>query len=153
MRVAVLTTSYPRDESDAAGAFMRDAVEDLRAAGVEIAVVSPASFDHFGIAYGAGIVGNLRRSPGKALLLPAFLAAYTRAARRAAASADLVHAHWLPSGLPARATGKPYLLTMHGTDAELARRVAALFRPIVRGARMVLCVSESLTDTARQLDP
>jgi len=151
LRVAVLTTSYPRDESDAAGAFMRDAVEDLRAAGVEIAVVSPASFDHFGIAYGAGIVGNLRRSPGKALLLPAFLAAYTCAARRAAASADLVHAHWLPSGLPARATGKPYLLTMHGTDAELARRVPALFRPIVRGARMVLCVSESLTETARNL--
>ena len=53
---------------------MRDAVEDLRAAGVEVDVVSPASFNHFGIAYGAGIIGNLRRSPGKALLLPAFLA-------------------------------------------------------------------------------
>jgi glycosyltransferase involved in cell wall biosynthesis len=151
MRVTFLTTSYPRDESDAAGAFMRDAVEDLRAARVEIDVVSPASFNHHGIAYGAGIMGNLRRSPGKALLLPAFLANYTRAARRAAANADLVHAHWLPSGLPARATGKPYVLTMHGSDAELARRAPALFRPVVRAARMVLCVSESLTDTARNL--
>src|SRR6476659_2840091 len=151
MRVAFLTTSYPRDESDAAGAFMRDAVEDLRVAGVEIEVVSPASFNHFGIAYGAGILGNLRRSPAKALLLPAFLASYTRAARRAAADADLVHAHWLPSGLPARVTGKPYVLTMHGTDAELARRAPALCRPLVRAARMVLCVSESLTDTARSL--
>ena len=47
----------------------------LRAAGVEIEVVSPASFNHYGIAYGAGIMGNLRRSPSKALLLPAFLAA------------------------------------------------------------------------------
>src|SRR5438128_1352855 len=119
MRVAVLTTSYPRDESDIAGTFLRDAVEDLRARGVEIEVVSPASFRHFGVAYGAGIVGNLRRSPAKALLLPAFLVAYTRAARRGAARADLVHAHWLPSGLPARATGKPYVLTMHGTAAEL----------------------------------
>ena len=151
MRVAFLTTSYPRDESDAAGAFMRDAVDDLRAAGLEIDVVSPATFDHYGIAYGAGIMGNLRGSPGKALLLPAFLAAYTRSARRAAVTADLVHAHWLPSGLPARATGKPYLLTIHGTDAELARHAAALFRPLVRSARMVLCVSESLTDTARRL--
>ena len=43
MRVAFLTTSYPRDESDAAGAFMRDAVEDLRAPGFEVDVVSPAS--------------------------------------------------------------------------------------------------------------
>jgi glycosyltransferase involved in cell wall biosynthesis len=153
LKVAVLTTSYPRDASDPAGVFIRDAVDDLRAGGVEIEVVSPASFRHFGIAYGAGIAGNLRRSPGKALLLPAFLTEYTRAARRAAAGADLVHAHWLPSGLPARATGKPYLLTMHGTDAELAARAPALFRPIVRAARMVLCVSESLTETARRLDP
>ena len=151
MKVAVLTTSYPRDESDVAGAFMRDAVEDLRALGVDVDVVSPASFRHFGIAYGAGIVGNLRRSPAKALLLPAFMASYSRAARRAAARADLVHAHWLPSALPARATGKPYLLTMHGTDAELARRTPPFFRPVVRAAAMVLCVSESLTETARSL--
>src|SRR5439155_6607175 len=130
---------------------LRDAVDDLRARGVDVDVVSPASFRHFGIAYRAGVVGNLRRSPARALLLPAFLGSYTRAARRAAAGADLVHAHWLPSGLPARATGKPYLLTMHGTDAELARRAPALFRPIVRAARMVLCVSESLTETAGRL--
>jgi glycosyltransferase involved in cell wall biosynthesis len=151
VRVCVLTTSYPRSEADVAGAFLRDAVDDLRARGVDVEVVSPASFRHFGIAYGSGVVGNLRRSPAKALLVPAFLAEYTRAARRAAASADLVHAHWLPSGLPARATGKPFLLTMHGTDAELARRAPALVRPIVRAARMVLCVSEALTGTARRL--
>jgi len=147
----MLTTSYPRDVGDVAGSFLRDAVDDLRARGVDVDVVSPASFRHFGIAYRAGVVGNLRRSPARALLLPAFLGSYTRAARRAAAGADLVHAHWLPSGLPARATGKPYLLTMHGTDAELARRAPALFRPIVRAARMVLCVSESLTETAGRL--
>ncbi len=151
MRVAWLTTSYPRGESDAAGAFMRDAVEDLRGAGVELDVVSPASFRHYGIAYGAGIVGNLRRSPAKALLLPAFMAAYSRAARRTAADADLVHAHWLPSGFAARATGKPYVLTIHGTDAGLARRAPAVFRPVVRAARAILCVSGSLTDTARRL--
>jgi glycosyltransferase involved in cell wall biosynthesis len=151
VRVALLTTSYPRDESDVAGAFMRDAVEDLRALGVDVDVVSPASFRHFGIAYGAGIVGNLRRSPAKAVLLPAFMASYYRAARRAATGSDLVHAHWLPSALPARATGKPYVLTMHGTDAELARRAPALFRPVVRAAGMVLCVSESLTEMARTL--
>jgi glycosyltransferase involved in cell wall biosynthesis len=151
VKVAVLTTSYPRDASDVAGVFLRDAVEDLCARGVEVEVVSPATFRHFSIAYGAGIVPNLRRSPGKALLLPAFLAEYTRAARKAAAGADLVHAHWLPSGLLARATGKPYLVTMHGTDAELARRAPALFRPVVRAARMVLTVSEALAIDAHRL--
>ena len=114
------------------GCSCADAVEDLRARGVEIEVVSPASFRHFGIAYGAGIVGNLRRSPGKALLLPAFMAEYT--ARRGApppAPTSSTRTGCRPA-LPARATGKPYLLTMHGTDAELARRVPALFRPVVR---------------------
>ena len=81
MRVVVLTTSYPRGPDDVAGAFVRDAVEQLREAGIDVEVVSPASFRHFGLAYGHGIVGNVKRSPWKALLVPAFLASYSRAAR------------------------------------------------------------------------
>ena len=104
MKVCVLTTSYPRGPDDVAGVFVRDAVEHLRAAGLDVTVVSPASFRHFGLAYGHGIVGNIRRWPGKALLVPAFLASYAIAARRAARDADVVHAHWLPSALPALAT-------------------------------------------------
>ena len=71
MKVVVLTTSYPRGPDDVAGAFVRDAVEHLRAAGVEVDVVSPASFRHFGLAYGHGIVGNLKRRPWKVLLAAA----------------------------------------------------------------------------------
>ena len=39
MKVVVLTTSYPRGPDDVAGAFVRDAVEHLRAAGVDVQVV------------------------------------------------------------------------------------------------------------------
>ena len=85
MKVVVLTTSYPRGPDDVAGAFVRDAVEHLRATGLAVDVVSPASFRHFGLAYGHGIVGNLKRSPWKVLLLPLFLASYSHAARRASA--------------------------------------------------------------------
>jgi len=151
VRICVLTTSYPRHEGDVAGHFLKDAVDDLRARGLELDVVSPAEFEDFGLAYGAGVMGNLRRSPAKAALLPLFLGSFARAARRAAGRADLVHAHWLPSGFAAIATGKPYVLTVHGTDAELAGRLPALFRPVVRRARSVLSVSESLTETARTL--
>ncbi len=87
----------------------------MRAEGVEVEVVSPASFRHFGIAYGHGIPGNLRRRPWLVLFLPAFLFGYARAARRAARDADLVHAHWLPSGLAALATGKPFVVQLWGT--------------------------------------
>ena len=151
MRVVVLTTSYPRDERDVAGLFVRDAVEAVRREGIAVEVVSPASFHHFGIAYGHGIVGNLRRRPWLALLLPAFLFAFAREARRVARDADLVHAHWLPSGLAAIATGKPFVVQLWGTDVELARRAPWLFRPILRRARLAIVASEYLADAAREL--
>ena len=151
MKVVVLTTSYPRDEDDVAGLFVRDAVEAARAAGVDVEVVSPSSFRHYGIAYGHGIVGNLRRRPWLALLLPAFLVSYARAARRAAGDADLVHAHWLPSGLVALATGRPYVVQLWGTDVELARKAPWLFRPILRRAHAVIVASKFLAGAARSL--
>ena len=151
MKVVVLTTSYPRDERDVAGLFVRDAVEAIRAQSVEVEVVSPASFRHFGIAYGHGIAGNLRRRPWLVLLLPAFLFNYARAARRAARDADLVHAHWLPSTLAALKTGKPYVVQLWGSDVELARRAPWAFRWLVRRARSVVVASEFLADAAREL--
>ena len=87
MRVVVLTTSYPRSADDPAGRFVADAVEHLRARGVDVEVVSPASFRHFGIAYGAGVAGNLRRRPWLALATPLAFVSFARAARRAARSA------------------------------------------------------------------
>lgn len=151
MRIAVLTTSYPRDEQDVAGLFVRDTVEALRAGGVEVEVVSPAAFRHFGIAYGHGIVANLRRRPWLVLALPLFLVSFVRAARRAAREADLVHAHWLPSGLVAALLRKPFVVQVWGTDVELARRLPFLARPIVRRARLVVAPSRALADAARTL--
>src|SRR5215207_8142722 len=104
MRVVVLTTSYPRGPADVAGLFIADAVERLRGRGIEVEVVSPADFPHFGLAYGSGIVGNLRRRPWLAVLLPAFLFAFAVAAVQASRGADLVHAHWLPSAAVALLT-------------------------------------------------
>jgi glycogen(starch) synthase len=153
VKVVVLTTSYPRWPGDAAGRFVADAVEHVRAKGVEVEVVSPASFRHFGVAYGGGVVSNLRR-PWRVLLLPAFLVAFTRAARRAACDADLVHAHWWPAGAVARLAGRPYVVQLWGTDVELTRRLAPL-RPlagrVLASARLVICASRALADEARRL--
>jgi len=151
MRVTVLTTSYPRGPDDVAGIFVRDSVEHLRAAGIEVDVVSPATFRHFGLAYGHGIVGNLRQSPWKAVLVPAFLFSYALAARRSARTSDLVHAHWLPSALAALAARRPFVLQLWGTDVELARRVRWAARTLARRARVVLCPSEALASEARSL--
>jgi glycosyltransferase involved in cell wall biosynthesis len=151
VRVCVLTTSYPRSPDDPAGSFVADGVARLREAGAEVVVVSPADFRHFGIAFGGGIVQNLRARPWRAAALPLFLAGFALAARRAARDADVVHAHWLPSGLAALATGKPFVLQVWGTDVELARRARPLVRPLLRRARLVVAASEFLAGRARGL--
>jgi len=62
-----------------------------------------------------------------------------------------VHAHWLPSALPALATRKPLVVQLWGTDVELARRAPWAFRWLVRRARLVLCPSTALAEAARKL--
>jgi glycosyltransferase involved in cell wall biosynthesis len=149
MRVAVLTTSYPRHSGDSVGRFVAGSVEHVRERGVEVEVVGPEQFRHYGIAYGHGMIGNLRRKPWLALLLPLLLASFVRAARRA--DADLIHAHWLPAGWVAARTGRPYVVQVWGTDMELARRAPALARRVLGGARLVIAASNELAESAREL--
>jgi glycosyltransferase involved in cell wall biosynthesis len=149
MRVAVLTTSYPRYPGDAAGRFVADAVEHVRARGVDVDVVGPEQFRGYGLTFGHGVLGNLRRRPWLGLFVPALLADFVRAARRV--EADLLHAHWLPAGWVAARTGRPYVVQVWGTDVELARRVPRLAGRILRDARLVIAASNALADGARAL--
>jgi glycosyltransferase involved in cell wall biosynthesis len=149
MKVAVLTTSYPRSAGDSAGRFVADAVDHVRARGIGVEVVGPQQYRHYGIAYGHGVLGNLRRRPWLALLVPALLVGFVRAARRV--DADLLHAHWLPAGWVAQRSGRPYVVHLHGTDVELARHLPWLARRVLRGARLVIAVSNDLAERARAL--
>jgi glycosyltransferase involved in cell wall biosynthesis len=149
MRVAVLTTSYPRYPGDVVGRFVADAVEHVRRRGIDVEVVGPEQFRGYGLTFGHGVLGNLRRRPWLALFVPALLASFVRAARRV--DADLLHAHWLPSGWVAARTGKPYVVQVWGTDVELARRAPRLARGVLRGARLVIAASTALAESARAL--
>jgi glycosyltransferase involved in cell wall biosynthesis len=149
LKVAVLTTSYPRYPGDGVGRFVADAVEHVRRRGVDVEVVGPEQFRGFGLTYGHGVAGNLRRRPWLALFVPALLASFVRAARRV--EADLLHAHWLAAGWVAARTGKPYVVQVWGTDVELARRAPWLARPVLRNARLVIAASTALAESAREL--
>ena len=149
MRVLVLTTSYPRNETDFAGRFLADTVDRLRARGLEVDLLAPGrGYSDFGLAYGEGMSRNIRRRPWA---VPPLLASMTRSARKAARRADVVHAHWLPTGFPASLSGKPFVLTLHGTDVELARHGPVVARRIVRRAAVVIGVSRALTHAASNL--
>lgn len=148
MKVAVLTTSYPRHADDHLGRFVADGVERLRAAGVEIEVVDARAFRHFGLAYGEGVAPRLRKRPW---LGPPLFVSMAATLRRAARDADVVHVHWLQNAAAALSAGKPYVVTLHGTDMALAARAPALARPLLRRARGVIAVSSALAAEARRL--
>lgn len=160
MRVVVLTTSWPRTEREFAGRFVADAVERLRERGVEVDVLAPGSgYRDYGLAYGGGMAANVRRRPW---LAPLMLLSMWLAVRRAARSADLVHAHWLLTASVARFAGRPWVVTLHGSgsagrfsDDELARERPRLVRRLLRPAAAVICVSETLAAAVRAagLDP
>jgi glycosyltransferase involved in cell wall biosynthesis len=123
----------------------------VSARGPEVRVVSPADFRHFGLARPPGIPANLLHRPWQAPLVAPLLASFRRAAARAAADADLVHAHWLAAGAIAATLGKPYVLQVHGTDLVLGLRVPWLVRPILRRAAVVVAGSHALAADARAL--
>src|SRR4029077_15764933 len=93
----------------------------------EVDVLAPgAGYRDYGLAYGGGMAANLRRRPWAA---PLMLLSMWRALRRAARSADLVHAHWLLTAAVARFGGRPFVVTLHESGSaggfsapELARR-------------------------------
>lgn len=150
LRVALFTTYYPRHDRDHAGLFVSDLVEEVRARGTEVDVVSPGVYNDYGLAYGVGVARNVKRRPWR---LPLMLFSALRALRRAARNADVVHVHWLLAAPLGLLSGKPWVLTLQGTptagrfqDLVLLRKARWLVGPVLRRAHAVVCVSQRLTD-------
>jgi hypothetical protein len=148
VKVVFLTTSYPRGAGDFAGRFTAELAERLRRRGVALDVVAPGTFRDFGLAYGAGVTANVRRRPWA---LPLMLGSMGLAVRRAAQDADLVHAFWLPNAAVALAARKPIVVTLPGTDMELARQAPRPAGWVLRRVRVTLPVAEAFAEQARRL--
>jgi glycosyltransferase involved in cell wall biosynthesis len=154
LRVVVFTTSYPRHEGDFAGLFVFKSVEQLRARGVDVAVIGPGVYNDHGLtSNGDGLVANAKRRPWA---VPLMLRSMVRTLRRAAKDADLVHANWLAGAVVARLAGRPFVVTLHGSgsagrlqDLALARRAPWLVRLLLGRARAVICCSQALATAMR----
>lgn len=147
MKIVVLTTSYP----PTGGTFVAALVELARGSGVEVVVVDLQRFEHFGLAGGHGILGNLRARPWLALAIPFFLWNFRRAALRETRNADLVHAHWLVTALVAATLRRPFVVHVWGTDVELGFRAPGIAQALLRRARLTIAPSEYLARRARAL--
>lgn len=148
LKVLFLASSYPRSREDTASVFLRNLAEHLADCAVDVHVLAPAAgkgetivegkvtvhrFQYFpaalqGLAYGSGMLPNLKRAPALWLQVPFYLMALTYSLLRLLATQrfDLIHAHWiLPQGVvgaaAARLFGVPLIVSAHGTDAFALR--------------------------------
>lgn len=140
----MITSSYPRSLDDTSSVFLRYLVEHLQQTGADIHVLAPA--DNTGhladssdatvtrfrylprawqqLAYGSGILPNLKRRPLLWLQVPFFLIGMAIALFRTTRKwrPQIIHAHWvIPAGLIAILVGIltriPVIVTLHGGDA------------------------------------
>jgi glycosyltransferase involved in cell wall biosynthesis len=145
IKILLLASSYPRSRADTASIFLRQFAEKLSARGIDVHVLAPSdknggteiegtvTVHRFryrpvsflqGLAYGSGIVANLRRHPWLWFQVPFFLVLMFYALRQLIRTErpDVIHAHWiLPQGLIAVLTKYlykvPVVVTAHGADA------------------------------------
>jgi glycosyltransferase involved in cell wall biosynthesis len=180
LRVAMLTTSFPRYPGDFAGHFVAELAEALSARGHTVEVVAPhapgldaaESWEVPGaapiqvtrfryapdtlerVAYGDGIPSNVKRDPRALAALPAFGRALKRVAAEASRRSDVVHAHWAPTAALAASDAMvaPVVVTLHGSDVALAERGGLWRRLLERGlARPTVAVIAVSDDLAARL--
>jgi teichuronic acid biosynthesis glycosyltransferase TuaC len=180
LNVLWLTTDYPWQGDPVGGIFHRTAARCLVQAGVGVTVVSPTPMAPWPLPrirerwrrYAEA--PRRQRDGGVEILRPRYPmipgdpawsridAVIGQVARRTLArrpEIELIHAHYpAPMGMAAwhvaRATGLPYVVTLHGSDDVWLgshRSRLAVYRRALREASRILAVSQSMADEARQV--
>lgn len=182
MRALVLATTFPRSEADTIPAFVRDLSAEIASRGHAIHVLAPHApgallhekwgpleihrFRYFissyqRLAYGAGILNNVRRSHLAKLQVPLLSIQMMRHAARIAkrTNAEIIHSHWLlPSGIVgARVATKlriPHVVTLHAGDVAGLSRLpgrAAIARYVIQRSSKVIAVSGSVANALKAI--
>jgi len=171
LKVLFLTSSYPGSKEDNASVFLRYMAEALANRGIAIHVVAPAEgrgettiegkiavqrFQYFirrfqKLAYGSGIIANLKRNPWLWVEVPFFTGAMLYAVLRTMhrEQIDLTHAHWIiPQGMVGLVASRlykiPLVTTAHGADAFALRNPLTKFLK-----RLVISRSDAFTANTR----
>ncbi len=180
MKVCMLSSSFPRNASDDAGIFIARLVEALSAIGVMGMVIAPSDRQcrddiridnweiqrvryHFcgksTLAYGSGMLPNLKANPLLAIQIPLLLAAFFMAALKYAKKSDILHANWIVSGIPAVLAGlfisKPVIVTVRGEDLKLLHLpfVGRILRYLLSFAAAITTVSDDFYNQLKILFP
>jgi glycosyltransferase involved in cell wall biosynthesis len=179
MRIAVVTTSYPKSDQDPGGHFVRHSARSLAEAGHEVHVIAPGGTlldaprrdgplavhpAGGGSLFGwPGAIARARQAPWRVVAAGSF-AAGVLLRLQAIGRIDHAVAHWIvPCAWPLlhalHALQAPLDVFAHGADVRLllaAPRAAreAVFRSLLdRGARFTFAARSSLRDLSACLSP
>lgn len=169
MKVLILTSSFPRNENSHEGIFILDLVRKLHYRGFVPYILAPhflrgnlrevvsgiqvSRFPYFypfryeRLAYGSGILFNLKRYPSAffsiiPFMLSEFVGSLTIIAKN---NIHIIHTHWLvPQGLLGALFNfvfkMPHIATVHGSDLNILKKkrlLILLCRFIVRHSDIV----------------
>lgn len=173
MKIALLTTSFPRFQNDEAGVFVGGLVDAYNASGISGVVIVPHDnkeakeetlgnfeiyrykyglFNKGELAFGSGIVPNLRANPLLLFQIPGLLIVMLINTLRRCRDVDYVHAQWIISGFVAWInkiiTGVPYIITLRGEDLRVLELPVLnfLFKPTLKNAKAITSVNKNFCD-------
>lgn len=138
-KILTLTTSFPRSEDDFMGVFVRDLCRNF-SSDMDVTILAPNSpggkeHEHWGllsiirfnyfipkkiqsVIFPEGIEAQLKKSVLAKIQFPFFMLAFLVNVLRHAREADVIHAHWEITALPAIIAkmlyGIPVVVTLHG---------------------------------------
>ena len=181
MKVLFLTTSYPRYEEDDTSVFLKYLVASLLSAGINVEVIVPDDLSvvssrretepfevrrfRYGIfqsgklAFGAGLLSNLRVNPLRILQFPMLCLKMLQTGYVASKNVDAIHAQWIiAAGVGAAIAhlrGLPLVITVHGSEMLLLRsRFLGFFvGRILSKADSIITVSEGFRKTLTERFP
>ena len=180
-RILIVTSAFPRWEKEGLDVFMSEYAKTI-AQDFDVYILAPSSkgskkyeewgnlkiYRHnqfplinFELAYGNGILGNLRRNPLLWLVIPWFFILQVLAIRKIAKKhqIEIIHANWLiPQGLTSILYKKVFdskikiLGTIHGSDFNALNKFigSTLKTYVMNNLNMLTAVSESLQKAVMQ---
>jgi teichuronic acid biosynthesis glycosyltransferase TuaC len=146
MRIALLSTSWPANDADPSGHFVRSHARELEQSGHRVTVLTPSPGGAFGW---PGVVARMRQRPHRSVEAARWVHQARRQLRRL--DVDRVIAHWaIPCAWPiALGVDVPVDVVSHGGDVRLLAglpRIARLLLTahLVRRASTWTFVSDAL---------
>ncbi len=180
MKIAIVTTSFPRWQHDYVGAFIYEAARAIQRQGCLVKVITihtpgtPRHENWDGIeiyrtrylpdrwellkSEGGGIPEVWKKNPGARLQLVPFIIAFLIDVIIHTRDCDILHANWTLSGIIAWMahilSNKPYVVTIHGSDIYRTQNwpiIIDLTRIALRRAKKVVVVSQALASVIHSI--